>query len=95
MPTHNWGRNLVAKRIAENGGMTCAGTHASSYIFLYGLSTFSIIKEGDVLLPGQTYHNAEAVSLCNVEKPARRHSVCADCIHTICRNLGKISLYNL
>jgi len=51
-----------------------------------------IIKEGDMLLPGQADHYPEIIFLSQIQKPRRRHAVNADCVYAIERHVQKIPI---
>jgi hypothetical protein len=47
-----------------------------------------------MLFPRQTDHDIETVTLCNVQEPAWRHGIGANCVKPICCYLTKVSFDN-
>src|SRR5205807_2201842 len=68
---------------------------SSAHAFLDSATKFFVVEEGDMLLPRQTYHDAETLLLRSVQQPARRHTVSADSVHAVSDDLGKVSLNNV
>src|SRR2546428_502657 len=95
VPAHDWSRDFVADRIAKDRRMASTGSHSSAHTFLDSATKFFIVEEGDMLLPRQTYHDAETLLLRSIQQPARRHTVSADSVHAVSDDLGKVSLNNV
>ena len=75
--------------------MASTGSHSSAHTFLDSATKFFVVEEGDMLLPRQTYHDAETLLLRSIQQPARRHTVSADSVHAVSDDLGKVSLNNV
>ena len=52
-----------------------------------------VIEEGDVLLPGQADHDAQAILPRNVEQPARRRCIGANGVQPVGGDQGKVALH--
>src|SRR5437879_12974943 len=75
--------------------MASTGSHSGAHTFLDSATKFFVVEDGDMLLPRQTYHDAETLLLRSIQQPARRHTVSADSVHAVSDDLGKVSLNNV
>src|SRR5207245_10330437 len=69
--------------------------HSRACAVLRSAPKFLVSEGRDMLLPRQTYHDAETLLLRSVQQPARRHTVSADSVHAVSDDLGKLSLSNV
>src|SRR6266571_7257281 len=51
-----------------------------------------VIEKGNVLFPRQAYHDAKAMLLRSIQKPAWRYGVSADRVQVVSGHLSKVSL---
>ena len=92
VPAHDWGRDLVPDRVAEDGGMPGAAANASPDALRDGRTARAVVEEGDVLLPGQADHHAESVALGQVEQPPGGYGVRADGVEAVGGDRGEVTL---
>jgi hypothetical protein len=58
--------------------MAGAGGHGRPHALDDRGRSATLVEEGDMVLPGQTYEDPDPVLRCQVEQPARRHGVRAN-----------------
>ena len=74
-PAHDLRRDLVAERVAEEGGMAGTGAYLGAHDLRDVGRALPIDQEADVLLGRETDHDAQAVLRGEVEQRARRQRV--------------------
>src|SRR5712692_10196011 len=75
MPADDGRGNLVADRVTQYGRVAGASVYARANTTLDITGQFTVVEEGNVLLPGQTDHDAQPVLVGQIENPAGRNSV--------------------
>lgn len=75
--------------------MTQARRHTGTHAFFYGPGKTDVIQKGDMLLPRETNHHAQAMSLGNIQQPAWWNRVQPDSIKTMCSHFREVPLHCL
>ncbi len=93
IPTDDRGRNLIANRIAQDGRVASAGSHAGTEACFDTTGALLVIEKRHMLFPRQPHHHPQPVTLCRIKQPARWYRIGADGIQAVFRHLGKVTLY--
>jgi hypothetical protein len=93
MPPDNRCGNLVADRVAEKRGMSCACPGASLDTIHDPLGLSPVIEKCDVLLPVEADHGREPLVVGEVEQPSRWSRVEADGVRPGRGDCGEITGY--
>ena len=74
--------------------MARAAADHRSYHLLYRAGALPVVQECDGAFDRQADHDAKPVSLCGVQHPAWRRSICADAVDTVGRHQGEVPLHH-
>lgn len=91
-PAYGRRRDLVADRVAEDGGMSRARAHALAYPRLDRGGKRPALEKVDVLLPGDADHDAQPVPGCGVQQGGRRDGVGADGVDAVRGHRREVAL---
>ena len=95
-PTHHRRRDFIADQVAEDRRMPCVFFNPVANRLLRLVADFRVVEKFQMLGPWNRDERPNASRCAQVQKPARRHIVDADEIHTgldhhveiLCRRLG-------
>src|SRR5947207_12816643 len=94
MPTHDGCGDLVGNKIAQNRGMTGAGSRSASNLVSDLANNFFLVQKRVVTLSLQPDQDAQVALVSDFQKPVWRGGVGSNGIHTVCRHLRKILFNN-